>query len=66
MADFTRQDEHKPVRIGDQTVGTVVIGDDDTAYVAPSENAPDRLLAKLDWGTATTNSTRSTRPTSTR
>ncbi|WP_435180770.1 PRC-barrel domain containing protein [Halorussus sp. AFM4] len=50
MADFTQQDEGKPVRIGGETVGTVVIGDDDTAYVDPARDAPDDVLAKLDWG----------------
>ena len=50
MADFTTRDEGKPVRIGGETVGTVVIGDDDTAHVEPSGDAPDDVLAKLDWG----------------
>ncbi|NEU58372.1 PRC-barrel domain containing protein [Halorussus sp. MSC15.2] len=50
MADFTTQDEGKPVTLDGETVGTVVIGDDDTAYVDPSADAPDRVLAKLDWG----------------
>lgn len=50
MANFTENDEGKPVVMGDEKVGMVTRVEQGTAYVDPDGGLTDKIKASLDWG----------------
>ena len=52
MAQFSEDDEGKPVVMGDEKVGMVQKVEGDTAHVDPDAGVTDRIKASLDWGEA--------------
>jgi len=50
MANFTENDEGKPVVMDDEKVGMISRVEHGTAHVKPDAGITDKIKATLDWG----------------